>query len=317
MSELQRNGDLGVQFYDGRFSELDLAYSIRPDHLFESTRAAEWVKDVRAETGGKLDMQATADSLGIPLVLGTAVIDGKEVFSDGCITGLGEKAGVEPIVVYVRPDLPPEDRLLTFGHELGHLFLEKVAGAWTHTRGRNNDVENFCEFFAREMVVSRDELKLVGPVHQSAITELMAQYGAGHQTIIFQLMLAGKLPTRVVLDSEIGEAPNPYYSGKVGRHVICIECEVGAPHIAYEEGDSTPVLDFRGQEWDSRTASNECSGRREIETHIAINKMYGRWTPEDDALTENEVQRHSELSAVIESYKDGTLDFDSGDDLPF
>jgi hypothetical protein len=315
MSELQQNGDLGVQFYDGRFSELDLAYSIRPDHLFESTRAAEWIKEVRTETGGKLDMQATADSLGIPLVLGTAVIDGEEVFSDGCITGLGEKTGLEPIAIYVGPDMHIENQLLTFGHEVGHLFLEKVVGLWTHTRGRNFDVENFCEYFGREMVVSHDELKVVNPLNQEAITELMARYGASHQTIIFQLIMAGKLPTRVVLDSEIGEAPNPFYSYKVGRSIICIECELGISHSNYEEGDSTPLLDFRGYEWDSSTSGNECTGRREIEDHIAINKHYGRWSPEDEALIENEIESHNELTAVLDSCRNGTLDLDSGDDV--
>lgn len=319
MGELQRNHHdaLVPSFYDGQFSELDLSNSTRADHLFESTRAAEWIEEARIETDGRLDMQVTADNLGIPLIMGAAVIDGKEIFAaDGCITGLGDQTG-QPVAIYVMPDMSPEKQSLTFGHEVGHFFLEKVAGIWIHKGGKNPDIEDFCEFFGREMVINHSKLESIDPVNQATITELMAQYGADHQTVIFQLMLAGRLPTRVILDSEIGEVPNPFYSGKVGRKIVCIECELGMPHTNYQEGDGTLLLDFRGYEWDGITSLNNCNARHEIKNHIAINKHYGRWTPKDDVLIEGETRRRNELVVASELHKNNSLDPDSDEDLPF
>lgn len=327
MSEFQgRDSGLEPRIYNDQFTDFELALSIRPDHLFESTHAAEWIEEIRVETNGKLDIKATAAKFGVSLIMSKEYADGSRMFAD-CVTGLTGEEDIASVAIRIRPDLSPEDELLIFGHEIGHIFLERVAGVWKHSwsSGRNQDVETFCEFFGREVVVSHDEFKDVNPVNNAAITELMAQYGASHQTIIFGLMLAGKLPTRVVLDSEIGKVPNPYYSGKVGRSIVCIECELGIPHVNYSEGDGTPVLDFRGYEWDGHTIRNECSYSRDIDAHIALNKHYGRWSAEDDALTEAEIKRHNETRKILNAYRAGGISAmntlaglaDGNDDIQF
>ena len=304
MSDFERTLELpqGFHFYGAEFSEDELAHGTRPDQLFEWSGAAEWIKDNRVEADGKLDMQATADRIGIPLTFGRAVIDGKEVLSLGITRGLGREAGVVPIEIYVLPDLPESEKLLTFGHEVGHYFLEMVSKLWRHDNHQNPQIESFCEFFGREMVVSHRELESVSPMGKDVIVELMHKYGASHQDIIFQLMLAGKLPTRVVMHSEVGKVDNPVYSGKIDQNVICIECELRIPHAQYQPGDGTPLLDARGHRWNHTTSMNKCTGRRGLEDFIALNKLYGRWSTEDDALAPREILRQREVDEALRTY---------------
>jgi hypothetical protein len=315
MSELSSSEQDPDQRFYSELSEHDQIFVTRADHIFEKSHAADWIKTIRAETNGILDIEATAHNLGVPLVMTNYYEDGEKMLADGCVTGLD---GSGPVTIRIRTDLTFEETILTFGHEVGHIFLDQEVDEWMSMWLEHNQVEIFCDFFGREMVVDHNDLKDTDFISESTITGLMDRYGADHQTIIFGLMLAGKLPTRVIIDSEIGDVPNPYYSGKVGRQVICIECELGIPHSHNVDKEKTLVLDFRGYERQAITNHNECGGIPEIEDHITLNKHYGRWTEEDDALTAEEVDRNLSSQALIDRYREtGKVLLEGDEDITF
>lgn len=280
----------------------------RADLYFEDYKAGEWIRDFRIESNGRLDMEATAANIGVPLFHEMPIFQGERVIADGIIIGLSTDFEYAQLRIHVNPRLEPPKRLLTFGHEVGHLFLDQVAG-YKHKAGRDEVAEQFCEFFGREMVLPKEALKNFDAFDPNVVPELMARYGADHQTVIFQLMIAGKLPKRILIDSAIGEVPNPFYSGKVGRHLICLDCEMGARHTAPNTQAEIPIIDFTAHEWNGSTSFNKCHtallGDR-IKNHVDLNKHYGRWTGGDEALIEKEIERPEELRDALRGYRHET-----------
>jgi len=168
------------------------------EEAFKELGAQDWIDDFRVETNGKLDITATAEQIGIPVYYEMPIINGERVIAQGMIRGLGKERGRVPIVIHLNPQWSSDEHNLTFGHELGHLFLETAANIVTG-EGRDDKVEAFCEFFGRQMVVPLDQISEVKEVNVEAVTELMAKFGTRHTTMIYQLMLAGKMPVEYFL----------------------------------------------------------------------------------------------------------------------
>ncbi len=271
-------------------NEVGPKFPTRADVLFERLDAREWIDQVRVEKDGKLDMFATAERLGIPLFINRAV-NGNELslLADGQTTGMGVHRGKEPIAIYLRPDNPPEKQPLIFGHEVGHIFLEEISKVYIHGQ-QNQDVERFCEYFGREMAVDPTRLSEIGDVDRETILNLMDKYGIDHETLILQLMRAGKLPGRVAIDTTNEVVPNEFYSGKVERGVICADCETGIDHEPYVVGDEIQAFDFTDKEWGF--SFNQCTPHG-VEHHITLNKAYGRWSDADEALINRELKREA------------------------
>lgn len=292
---------------------------------FVSFKAAEWIKEFRVETGGKLDIEATAEKIGVPLSMEMPLgPNGKPYLSSGVITGLGPEFGLKPIAIHVNGRYDEDEHNLTFGHEVGHLFLETVAGI-TQKAGHDQRIEAFCEHFGRQMILPLDQLPEIEEVTPEAVTELMARFGVRHDTIIYQLMLTGKLPRRLYFDTTIEEVPNEFYSHKVERHCLCLDCELHAHHPKITEEDYVPIYDFTMHEWSHTTSKSGCDtiNWRGMNKFVLLNKAYGRWSAQDEAMVERVAKENSErrreLDKIIGAYGiNSSIDYCAdADDIPF
>src|SRR5947209_2052522 len=82
---------------------------------FDRLDAQQWIDENRVETDGVFDIEATAKKIGIPLIFDMPTTeDGKLIFASGCITGLGNRFGEEPIVVHIDPTREQVDHKLTY-----------------------------------------------------------------------------------------------------------------------------------------------------------------------------------------------------------
>ncbi|HEY5442753.1 MAG TPA: hypothetical protein VIJ68_04405 [Candidatus Saccharimonadales bacterium] len=282
-------------------SNEEILYTASPDEAFRLLAAQDWIDQFRVETGGKFDMEATVAALGIPLVKEMPIIDGKQVLGAGAIRGIGSERGKVPVAIHLDPEWSADEHNLTTGHELGHLFLETSAGIPSNPGGR--EIERFCELFGRQMVVPVQELAEVDTVSAEAVTELMARFGTRHTTMIYQLMLAGKLPHRIYVDVGIGGVPNEFRSGKVSRHCLCLDCEMGNRH--QPEDEFIPVYDFTSFEWHNTTPFAACvTDWGDLNLFAVLNRAYGRWGPEDDAAVLEEAAAAAKIRQVLARARD-------------
>jgi hypothetical protein len=293
MSEWPINQELPEYVPIARRGEIGTQFPARPDLLFERLNAREWIDQIRVEENSVLDMLATAQGLGVPL----HIVEFNEFLTDGRTTGIGLERGKLPIAIYVSLDNPVDHQRMVFGHEVGHLFLEEITGAYIHG-AQNQDVERFCDYFGRQMVVDPKLLSGVELIDRETILELMNRYGADYDTLVMQLTKVEGLPSRLAIDTEVDlGATNETYAGKVLRSVACLDCELGIEHEPYKIGDNVPVINFTDKHWD--LTFNDCTPHG-IESHAAINRLYGRWSEEDEALIQRELEREAEMRAYVE-----------------
>lgn len=268
---------------------------------FELMNAQEWIDAFKVEQNGVLDMDATAQKLGVNLVQEMPIDeDGRRVFAQACVVGLGKHRGSKPMTIHLNPDWTKKDESKSFGHEMGHIFLETAAGV-VQEGGRDEATERFCEFFGLQVALPREELKDVTFEGLTPITALLEKYNVSHMDAFHQLMLVGKLPRRFLFDTGIGEVENPFYSGKVRRHCICVDCEIGRPHGGIISPEEEPVIDFSAVNWSHTTSYVSCWSKQpnDLDAFIELNKSYGRWTEADEALIDKERARDEEQRRVI------------------
>jgi hypothetical protein len=166
--------------------------------------------------------------------------------------------------------------------------------------GRNDYAEQFCEYFGRQFALPAVELLEVEAINGEIIAEMIARFQVGHMTLIHQLMQIKKLPRRILFDSGIGEVPNPFYSGRVQRNCICLDCENGQHHShSYAVGDLL-VLDMTAFELADKTSFNLCNRTLDkMGTFRAVNEHYGLWTDENEGLLQKEIERESEMRKLL------------------
>ncbi len=254
---------------------------------FEFLGAQKWIDEftVRKDTGA-VDMDATARKVGVMLVVGMPTIDGRKVYSHGLtLFNKDSDNNLESITVHVNDD-DATNHTITFGHELGHVFLETAVGLGAEYHG--GGIEDFCEQFGRHIAVPIEMLAEIKNADADTISQLMERFEAEHSTVIHQLMLAGKLPRQFIIDTSMPATPNPLYSQKVRRHVFCSDCATGTQHETISEFDSSFVLDATKYEWSYKTERIEC-GRvnqdvDEFEGFKNLNITYGKWSMADDLL---------------------------------
>lgn len=272
---------------------------------FQQLNAQQWIAGIRVEgDDGLLDIDSTADRLGVPVVREMPE-DPDQLYTRavGRTVGLGEDTGKGPLTVHLDPDQTKHNQRQTYGHELGHIFLEKVGGL-RHSRvdgpHRVANIERFCEFFGVQMALPVDHLKDINFVDVATVASLMEKYDLDHMAVLQQLMLAGKVPRRILIDSGIGEVPNQFYSGMVERRCVCLDCTTGREHdIQAAVADyNTPVYDFTTSDWSHKTPYISC-GRapKSMDLFVEVNKLHGRWTVQHDILLPEETAR-------IKSYRE-------------
>jgi Zn-dependent peptidase ImmA (M78 family) len=264
---------------------------------FKQFNAQAWIDHFRVETDGKLDIEVTAAKVGVPVLYEMPLgKDGDPIFAQGCVEGL---MGDKPVTIHLNPSWGKDDHLVTFGHELGHIFIETTAGIVV--KHRRPEVERFCDFFGTQMALPVEKLIEQETFNAHEVAALSEKYGVRYTTVLHQLMLAGKLPRRIIIDTGIGEAKNSFYSNKVRRHIICLDCEIENPHSTEIDQATTPHYDFTAFDWSNITSITDCDGHKSsrIDDHVSLNKAYGRWTDVDEAMIPAERERNREMDQLI------------------
>jgi hypothetical protein len=280
------------------FRQVDVA------ELFESFNAAQWIAQHIVYVNGIVDITATAEHLEVPVFFEIPEDIEKLQISDGVTAGLVDHEIVRPLSIYLNSKLDGYERNLTYGHEIGHIFLDKVAGVSQADGKRDEKDEAFCEFFGLQIALPVTCLETVDQISTDTILELMNKFGTEFSDVVHQLMLAGKLPRRIQADVEYGIVPNEFYSGMVQRVGLCLDCFVKRDHDVPNDinTDNTPTFDFTGcAEIDSRSISFiACSGNRNSLEHFEkVNKDHGRWTSLQDSLLYREEQRGRVYERVV------------------
>lgn len=209
--------------------------------FFGESRAQEYIDDVAVYRDDVLDIHATADGLGIPI----AYVE--KSHPAGFIGGTGIYRGESPLQISLYKDLRSR-KTITFGHEIGHYFLDEVVG--NVVDGFSHEVERFCEFFGRAMALPKRALEDVEYVDEQGLLDLKTKHQVELSTTIFQLIQTGKLPRRVAVDSSIGETKNPEYSDKISRNFVCLHCgETGGDRNCPNVGADGRLFDFTDRSW--------------------------------------------------------------------
>jgi len=240
----------GPEAYRGRYP---MEFRDRPDIVMEVLGAYEWIQEHRrTTTNGRLDIIETATHLEIPLGYYETKKreDGTlEGFEDGRLEGAGLDIGKAPLAVKMRYDLRYYNYLKTFGHEIGHYFLDEIHSIYSG--GGISHLEEFCETFGAEMVLPLSELKNLDQVDRRTLDIVMNIYGCELETALFQLILAGKLPEKVQLISNIGFVPNENLRYKDEKYTFCLECRMSddkafiRKKLCDKPSPKMPVFDFR------------------------------------------------------------------------
>ena len=207
-----------------------------PETLFTMTGAARWIQKHRLPRVGKLDMQSTADLLGIPLAF-----DG-EMVGHGCMEGLPPNKHNMPLKMKINLRDREDEQRMTFGHEVGHAFLGLSLGYGFE--GRHSDVEEFCEMFGFHYVLPHTEvLKQLHTVNEQTLLEIHQEYGQDIQRLIYFFIDEGLLPERLYVDSIIDFGKR---KGELHRDIVCKPCRVDFGSCNGQEPPQT-VLDFSNQ----------------------------------------------------------------------
>jgi Zn-dependent peptidase ImmA (M78 family) len=209
----------------------------RPMEFFIEYAAAKYISSVRVPATGLLNPDMTANAMGVAFA--RDMIDHSR---DGSTTDIDN----DDVMIHLAPGLELGDNQ-TFAHEAGHVFLERIAGAYKHDPDKrsNHDVEIFCDLFARHMALPVHELRNHRLGSKQAILELMAEYRMELSDVVLQLMEAKKLPKKVIIDSRHSAMSDLHYSERIIRQAVCYGCTTKWNNADCDPVDSkTPIFDF-------------------------------------------------------------------------
>ncbi len=219
-------------------------HRIEPHEMWDVVRetgAIQWMKLVRTmRPDGSVDIEQTVRNLGVELCYEETSFGAK-----GTVEGLSAPFEL-PTKITINT-LHTSAQPLTFGHEIGHIFLTSVLGHEPTHGGKSPRTELFCDYFGYEFIMPSSEIEWVNDVDEELIEGLMRVHNLDLPAVLIRLMLAGKLPEKVAVDSRLYESPNPQFSGRICRAYMCLNCERDEPCDRY--GDSIRILKFLDKEY--------------------------------------------------------------------
>ncbi|MGY4893683.1 MAG: ImmA/IrrE family metallo-endopeptidase [Candidatus Saccharimonadota bacterium] len=271
-------------------ANLHFLNSNSPEFVFDTLGAHSWIKRNVVYKDGAVDIDGTSLNMGIPVHYSLTGLPDSEVFGLAATTGIINKN--EPVEIFLS-DTPHHlaDRNASFGHELGHVFLDKMLGVCSI--GNINE-ERFCDYVGLMIAIPDTEIEALGEISGASIMMLAEQLNVSHGTVIERLMRLEKLPPRVAYDITLSiDTDNPYYKGKVVRSVICLPCIDDYEHLPTEDLLSVPTFDLTT--FDAHGTYNDSHRHGDSilqgELHRAVNLLHGRWTDDDEAYYNSEADR--------------------------
>ncbi len=182
--------------------------------VFALTGAAKWIEKHRVPRKGPLDLEATALLLGVPI----SFDDDKCGAALGVTFGLpGTNGEDQPLEVAIREDF--EQARVTFGHEVGHIFLGL---ALNMRHQRSHPVEDFCDLFGLELAMPLSENIDAVDVNEELLLEYSSKFGVRMSEVIKQFIRKGLLPERLYVDSIIDWGLR---AGSMVRNAVCMPCQ--------------------------------------------------------------------------------------------
>lgn len=260
--------------------------------LFKRFNCAEWIAAFRQPPTGQLDVDATAEIVGTPLVRESTFYNGG---ASAFITGLGKDYGkVDPHVHLDNVGRIGLERT-SFGHELGHLFLASAAGL-TDDGIRPRSEEEFCDYFGRQFALPLSELDGIESVTPAVVAGLVEAYGIEPMDAFHQLMLKGLLPRRFKIETSMGEEGRGFFRNKVTEVTVCLDCELEQVHEHAKPETRMLVFNYAAYDWAHHMPFNHCDGddRLDPDRLARLSKKHGRWTEEDEANLAAQRIRHTE-----------------------
>lgn len=219
------------------------------------TNYVEWSPDMK-----KLLIDETAANIGIPLSFRSLKEYGP--LHRGHLGGTGPYKGlspwgVSPYEVAIDPTFN-QDRT-TFGHEMGHYFIQEVLNyepqPWDYF-----SEEQFCEYFGRTLAIPESALWDIEHVDEETIKQLVIECDVDPHSVVLRLIEAGKLPDNVHIDSYTSHKYAPGFASKVERSSVCLYCSIshGALNCPNAHLSKAALFDFTDRAWSSKFS--HCSG---------------------------------------------------------
>lgn len=252
-----------------------------PEYVFDTLEASAWIKQNVVYTNGAVDINATSVKMGIPVHNGMSELPDSEIFGHAATTGIIDKS--EPIEIFLS-DTPHHiiDRNASFGHELGHVFLDRKLGVCSL---HNLHEERFCDYVGLMISVPDSELDALNEIDAATLMMLSERLGVSHGTIIERLMRLNRIPLRVAYDMKLPiHTNNPYYQGKVVRNAVCLPCINLEDHPLSEDLVDLPTFDLTSFSVNSCLNDSHAHGDSILqkEIHREVNQLHGRWTDDDE-----------------------------------
>lgn len=252
------------------FERIEPSLQMSPETLLCLTGAYRWMRLFRQTVADSdaLDMPATATAIG-------AGLDEASQEIGGSIAGTIGLRTAEPLQIGLSPWRQLAYRRLSFGHEVGHIFLGSLTGLPTPPETSAAE-ERFCEAFGIEMAVPSNLLPDERPCTSDIILDQARRFMVPPDAIILQYMKLGILPPKVLLDSGVDSSAGGA-EDLVQRALICHDCYYDRACEEIPPVEELLVVDATSQQtWSS---INNCSQFRwsfSGPAFEALNKHYGR-----------------------------------------
>ena len=278
---------------DGPWEAVEVLNDSSLESAFKELGCQEWIDAFAVYTDGHIDIEATANKVGVPVNYDLAKINPNNYSSGGILSGVPEDDSFE-IHLSDRLNFPKEWNI-TFGHELGHLFIITALDLPRQALAKE---EQFCDYFGIRLAIPKTELDSMETVDEDNIVLLAERLGVDHGAIMLRLMEERIIPRQFLMDTNypVG-VPNLFFNGKVRREVMCYKCFMQTPHQI--NTDRLPKMDFtRHEVSDSRyqSASHRlfAPGHRDS-WHISVNEEYDRWSDEDRPMLEEKLRSEEDM----------------------
>ena len=212
---------------------------------FDTSDAQSYIDEIVYRTEiDSVDIIGTAQNVDIPV---------EYTYSEsatfmGAIGGLGDAESERKI--QLRADMNQTEKIFTFSHEIGHLFLKEIWPDEGHFT--SDEEETFSDYFARAMVMPKSYAEQYGlfKIDEEKILRLSRGFKISVENALYQLIEYGALEDKVAVDTYMHTSLNMDNSEKVHRVNACLHCqETGGDIDCPNAGKDGRLFDFTDYAW--------------------------------------------------------------------